>query len=385
MTTPSVLIRGGRVVVPHHNDPVDADVLLSNGAIAAIGPELEPPTTGGDPIHIDARGSVVAPGLVDLHGDAFERSLMPRGGVRVDTELALVDNDQQLLASGITTSFVSATDSWEPGLRSRDTLRQLVRALDQRPAPPKLELHVRHERCNTEDFDELLGWVSSGAIRFLSYNDHTPGGIAWITGISSGQIERSCTPLEDLEQLQGVAMASRQLGYRQEEQLAEVAATHQCRTASHDADDADDLERDLRLGVAVAEFPTSVDLAAQYRDHGVAVMFGAPNLVRGASHLGNLSVREAWKAGVGDILVSDYHYPSLLQSPFCLQAEGLVGLGAAWRAVSEAPARAAGLTDRGRIEVGACADVVVVAPPAGGRPARATTVIVDGVVARAGH
>ena len=168
--------------------------------------------------------------------------------------------------------------------------------------------------------------------------------------------------------------------------MAEVAAAAACVTASHDADSEDDLVRDVRLGVAMAEFPTTIELARRYREQGIAVLLGAPNLVRGTSHLGNLSVRDAWAAGAGDLLCSDYHYPSLLAAPFCLVGCGLASFGSAWDAVSAVPARVAGLTDRGELRAGALADLLVV-EPASSDPVRSPAVkraIVGGELAFVG-
>ncbi len=327
----------------------------------------------------DADGALVLPGIVDVHGDAFERSLMPRSGVFADVALALVDNDAQLLTSGITTSYLSATDSWEPGLRSRSTLRRLVEAMNRRIGGPDVRLHVRHERCNTNRLDELLDWIADGTVSMLSYNDHTPGGIAHIDAkVGHGQVRRSGVAEAELQSLLDAAVVQRAGGLEQERRLAAAARRVGCVTASHDSSSIDDLRRDVELGVSIAEFPMTVDLAREYRERGFAVLLGAPNLVRGSSHLGNLSALGAFEAGLDPILCSDYHYPSLLQAPFALADSGIVGFAEAWAAVSKGPARAAGLHDRGELGPGTRADIVVVRPPEDGRPARVTAAFVAG-------
>ena len=331
---------------------------------------------------LDADGCWVLPGLVDVHGDAFERCLMPRPGVAVDTDVALADNDRQLLAAGITTSFLSATDSWEPGLRSRTTLRALVEALDRRRGGPDVRLHVRHERCNTEGLDELIGWMEQGVVRLLSFNDHTPTGADGGSKLSASQVERAGVGRAELEQRMIRAVASRPTGLAQEARLADVARSLGCPLASHDAADTGDLVRDLRLGVGLAEFPLTVELALAYRRQGIAVVLGAPNLARGRSHLGNLSVADAIEADACDVLCSDYHYPSLLQAaiPPFPAASGQRDLARSWHRASAAAAAAAGLPDRGRIAAGCRADLVVVEPPDrhGQRPARVRAVVAGG-------
>ena len=120
--------------------------------------------------------------------------------------------------------------------------------------------------------------------------------------------------------------------------------------------------------------------AKRYIDAGIHVLAGAPNLVRGTSHLGGVSAREAISCGAADMLCSDYHYPSVLRAPFVLARLGICTFEQAWSFVSEAPAAVAGLVDRGRIEEGAAADVIVVEPPADGAGARVRAVVVGGEV-----
>lgn len=353
---------GGRVLLPGEDEPVPASVEVADGRISAIGPVDGTADRDGSVEVIDVTGRWVLPGIIDLHGDAFERCLMPRPGVSVDVDLALADNDLQLLSAGITTSYLSATDSWEPGLRSRQTLRTLVDALERRRGLPDVRLHVRHERCNTEAIEELVALVEAGRVAMLSYNDHTKDAA---DRISMTQIQRTGLDREALGDLQVEWAATRAAGAEHERRLAEAARAAGCPTASHDAGDEADLERDLALGVAIAEFPMSMDLAHRYRAEGIPVLLGAPNLVRGGSHLGNLSVAEALADGAGDLLCSDYHYPSLFHAPFRAATDGVLSIGRAWALVSANPATAAGLTDRGRIEIGLGADLLVVEPPDG--------------------
>lgn len=373
---PLLSIANGSVLRPD-GEIDNVDVHCDSGFIGAVG---DGESAG---VVIDATDALVLPGLVDIHGDGFERTLMPRPGVFVAAATAVGETRTQLLAAGITTAYVSVTDGWEPGLRSRQSLRDLVAALaapSVHPQFPRLEIHVRHERGNTDDLDELADWIRDGAIRMLSFNDHTPGGIAMVSGLSELQVKRSGVDRETLERTQQDAIARREIGREQEQVLADAARLAGVATASHDGSSDDDLRRDIALGIDIAEFPMSIDLARRYREAGIPILLGAPNLVRGGSHLGNLSVRDAWEAGVADLICSDYHYQSLLHAPFVLQSLGSPLLDA-WHAVSRGPAEAAGFMDRGRIEPGALADLVVVEPPEGSRPARVRAVVVDGRLA----
>jgi alpha-D-ribose 1-methylphosphonate 5-triphosphate diphosphatase len=368
-----VALVGGLVLRPDRDEPVPGTVVCAGGRIDTVGgPDLDP----GAATIVDVGDRWVLPGIIDVHGDAFERSLMPRPGVEVDVDVALSDNDAQLLASGITTSYLSATDSWEPGLRSRDTLRSLIGGLARRRGGPDVRLHVRHERCNTDDHDELMGLLAGGVIGMLSYNDHTRD-----KPVSALQAQRAGMGVDELNRLQAERIAARRRGVEQERELAALAGRIGCPTASHDPHRSEDVDRDLALGVSIAEFPTTMELAERYRAAGIPVVLGAPNLVRGGSHLTNLSVAEALGHGTGDLLCSDYHYPSLLQAPFVAARRGILPFGRAWALVSAGPADAAGLDDRGRLKAGLRADVVVV-DPGGQGPAVVEQVLLEGRMAR---
>ena len=162
----------------------------------------------------------------------------------------------------------------------------------------------------------------------------------------------------------------------QNQSLCWLAQTVSCPTASHDGSSFDDVQRDMRLPVDIAEFPMSIEIAQAYRNAGIRVMLGAPNLVRGGSHLGNLSVADALRLDEGDVLCSDYHYPSLLQAPFVIAETSTASLAAAWRCVSSAPAEVVGLGDRGVLEPGRRGDIVVVDDS--GTRARAVQLFVNG-------
>ena len=364
---------GGRILSPGRREPAPGIVVLAGDRIEGVaGPDADP----GPATVSDVDGRWILPGIIDVHGDAFERSVMPRAGVEIDLDVALADNANQLLAAGITTSYLSATDSWEPGLRSRETLRRLIDGLDRRRGGPDVLLHVRHERCNTAGHDELLALLARGRIAMLSFNDHTGHG-----PVGPVQAQRAGVDADTLTRIQSERTAQRQRGAEQERELAALARRVGCPTASHDPHRTEDVDRDLALGVAMAEFPMSIELAERYRAQDIPVLLGAPNLVRGGSHLGNLSVAEALTRGAGDLLCSDYHYPSLLQAPFLVARWGVAPFGDAWAMVSSTPAAVAGLDDRGRLAAGLRADLVVV-DPGGEGPAVVEQVVVGGRMAR---
>jgi alpha-D-ribose 1-methylphosphonate 5-triphosphate diphosphatase len=322
-----------------------------------------------DPDHslaqrIDGKGCYILPGIIDLHGDAFERDITPRAGTHFPLDLALAANDANLIANGITTFYYSITDGFEPGPRSRDTVRELLVALEN--LMPRFScqarVHIRHETVNTEKHDELLEWLRQGRIHLLSLNDHLPplDNDKKVQRYLAGLRRRvSMTESETSDFLQGL-QANRALGEIQLEELAAAARQQGVALASHDDETLDDVARSKSLRVSIAEFPMCAQTARASQLGGAAVLMGAPNLVRGGSHVGAICVKEAIEQGVVDVLCSDYHYPSLFHSPFMIAAMNSLSFSDAWKLVSENPARAAGLgSTKGKIALGYDADFLI--------------------------
>ena len=256
---------------------------------------------------IDGRGCRLLPGIIDLHGDAFEREWQPRAAVDCPLPVAIAAAEAQLLAHGITTYCWSITDSFEPGLRSRARARALLDGIEA--ARPGLcldhRIHIRHERAQVEHHDEMLAWLAAGRIDLLSLNDHLPAAGAsedrYVKSLSRRAELAPAALAEFLHSVRGRGEA----GWMQVQELAAAARAHGVPLASHDDADERDLARSLALGAAIAEFPATATLAGRCRDAGMAVLWGAPNLVRGASHVGAVSVREAIAAGDAP---ADHHH-----------------------------------------------------------------------------
>src|SRR5215471_8358917 len=159
-------ITGGRVLLRSDGEQ-DVDLTLEDGRIAGIG-------CRGRGVELDARGLLVLPGIVDIHGDAFERQLQPRPGVGFNADIALHDTESQLLANGITTAFHGVTLSWEPGLRSLTARRALLDALEARRWTCDMRVHLRWEAYNLEALDVALADIEAGRVHLLAFNDHTP-------------------------------------------------------------------------------------------------------------------------------------------------------------------------------------------------------------------
>lgn len=369
ITSRRVLLADGSVA--------DTSVTVEDGRIAAIGA-----ASRGE--ELDVGDAWLLPAIVDLHGDAFERQMMPRPGVHFPTDLALLDTDAQLVANGIGTAYHGVTYSWEPGLRGRESTVTLKAALEA--IKPRLacdtRFHLRHETYNLDAEDEIMGWLADGSVDLLAFNDHSELILDRI--LNKGKSTATYTARTGLSHDQFIDLLHRVGERRAEvpasvERLAAAAVAHGVALASHD-DHTPEMRRDYHImGCRIAEFPMNTETARTAVALGDPVICGAPNIVRGGSHLGAdgiLASREV-REGRCTVLVSDYYYPALAQAPFILARAGDAGFAKAWKLVSENPAKAAGLDDRGSIAVGRRADLVAVRDP-GDAPVRVVATLVAG-------
>lgn len=337
-----------------------ASLLLEGGRIAAL-------DGAAGARRFDARGLWVLPGIVDVHGDAFERQVQPRPGVAFDAGLAFRDTEAQLLASGITTAFHAITLSWEPGLRGPEAWREVLGALEAGRWACDMRAHLRWELHNLDALEMALEDVAGGRVGMVAFNDHTPAIMRKLeTPAGAAKYsERAMMTVEDFR-----ALAERAMGRLDEvpeaaRRLAAAARAAGLPMASHDDDTLETRARFRALGAAICEFPTAEAVGEAAAAVGEAVVMGCPNVVRGGSHLGWASAADLAERGICTVLCSDYYYPAMPAAGWKL-ARGALGLARAWALVSANPARAAGLDDRGRIAEGMRADLVVMDPASGG-------------------
>lgn len=354
----TMTIAGGRVLAERFEE---TSLSVEGGRIAGVGGD-----TGPAGLVLHAAGCLVLPGIVDCHGDAFERHVMPRPGVSFDIDLALRDADRALLASGITTAFHGVTWSWEPGLRGAENARRLVERIAA--LAPELgadtRFHMRHETFNLDAEDEIRAWLRDGRIGVLAFNDHTEGTLKsrHRPDKIGKMVERTGLSHEAFMALVDRVYARKGEVAGSIVRLAEAARAAGVPMFSHD-DMSPQMRREHReLGIAVAEFPIDEATARDAAEAGEPIVFGAPNVVRGGSHTGCPAAEAMVRAGLCTILASDYYYPALPLAPFLLAQRGAAAFPEAWKLVSENPAEALGLTDRGRIAPGLRADLVIVRP-----------------------
>jgi alpha-D-ribose 1-methylphosphonate 5-triphosphate diphosphatase len=347
------------------------DGVLADGALALAGDRVAATPADGARA-FDASGLLVLPGLVDIHGDAHERQMQPRPGVDLPIGLALRDSAAQLIACGITTAYLGVTLSWEPGLRSLPSWRALKAALPaaRAAAATDLRVHLRFEADNLDALEDALEGISDGSVHLLGFNDHTPAiarrlddatHMAKYAGRAGMKPDAFRALAETVVARRGEIPAARA-------RLAEAARRAGIPILSHDDATLDDRAHYRAHGATICEFPMAEEVAVAARAVGEHVVMGAPNVVRGGSHLGWASAAPLAERGIVTVLASDYVWPAMLEAAFAMVRRGVLDLPRAWALVSANPAEACGLADRGRLAPGLRGDVVVV-DPAGPAPA----------------
>jgi len=371
-----ILIEGGRALLG--GEFAETSLFIEGGNIQEIGAS---PVHGA--IELDARNLLVLPGIVDLHGDAFERQMMPRPNVDFPIDIALVDSDRQVIANGITTVFHAATWSWEPGLRCGDNAQKLLEAIET--LRPKLaadtRFHLRHETYNLDAEEQIGEWLARRRVNLFAFNDHTENTLTLLNKPNKrrSMVERTELSGEAFDELVHHVLSRADAVPASISRLARIARDAGVRMLSHD-DESPSMRRAFRAqGVAIAEFPVNEETAREAAAAGDAIVFGAPNVVRGGSHTGWTRASDMIEKGLCSVLASDYYYPAPLLAAFRLAADKVLPLGKAWDLISAAPAKAAGLADRGTLAKGQRADILlvdntlpmrprIVAVIAGGRP-----------------
>lgn len=353
--TSDLSIRNARVLLPDGSIAA-SDVAVEDGMIARLG---ACPARAA----VDAGGLLLLPGMIDLHGDAFERQLMPRPGVGFPIDLALLETDRQMAANGITTAFHGLTWSWEPGLRSGDAAHGFLGAVER--VRDRLgcdtHVHLRHEVYNIDAVDRIERWLAAGQVRLLAFNDHLP---FFRRKHAAGQLgpyaDRAHLPVEAFAELvERTAIRAAEVAPANA-RLADAARRHGVTLASHDDETPQMREHYHGLGCRLCEFPINRETAEAGHALGDAIVMGAPNVVRGGSHGCGMSAAGLAGDGLVDALTSDYYYPSMLHAAFRLAAADILPFADAWRLVSAGPARVGGFDDRGDIAPGRRADLLLV-------------------------
>ncbi|MEZ5724991.1 MAG: alpha-D-ribose 1-methylphosphonate 5-triphosphate diphosphatase [Paracoccaceae bacterium] len=334
-------------------------VVIRDGVIAEIGEGTAPRSAQ------DCDGAHIAPGLIELHTDNLERHIQPRPGVDWPHAAAIYAHDAELAGCGITTVFDamrvgSIPDRKDYAPYARQLATELLAQVDAGNLRISHHLHLRAEICCESLLEELASFGPGDRVGLVSLMDHTPGQRQFRDTSAFRTYLRSKVQLTD-DQIDAYFAQLREMSARN-------GAAHEAGTvafagrmgavlASHDDSTAGEVGRSAAHGIRLAEFPTTREAAEECRRHSIRTIMGAPNLIRGGSHSGNVSARELAEAGLLDIVSSDY-VPSALLSAAALLADIWGDWPRAMACVTATPAAAAGLADRGRLQPGLRADLI---------------------------
>ena len=353
-----IVLRNARIVLD--DEIVHGSIAISDGKITAIDSGI---TQSGE----DMEGDYLIPGLVELHTDHLEAHYSPRPGVRWNSIAAIQAHDAQVVSSGITTVFdCLRLGSDEDGGFEKGEMREIADSLEQAQREDRLRaehfIHLRCEVSAADVLDHFDDFRADPQVRLASLMDHAPGQRQFQTMDQYVLYYKEKRGLSDeafqhfVERRQS---ASAQYSQPHREAIAAACNERGVTIASHDDATIAHVDEAEGFGVRLAEFPTSMEAARASHDKGMSVLMGAPNIVRGKSHSGNISARSLADAGVLDVLSSDYVPFSLIHAPFVLaDSDGGMELHDAIKLVTATPARTVGLTDRGRIADGLRADIV---------------------------
>lgn len=353
----TIAVVGGRLVTP--DSVIDGGVRIEGGQIAEVG-EID---ADADTV-ITADGQLVLPGLIDLHGDDIEQHLQPRSGARMDTEMALASADRANVAAGITTKFHAISfELDEEADRSPELAATMSDAIvDATDLLVDHRLHARCEVTQSRCVEAVVDVLDNGDADLVSVMSHIPGKGQFrdIDAFQSYYANSSNHTAEEAQEMIEDRMSIPMETIRDRiNRILDHAHEREVVTASHDDENPREVERLAESGVDITEYPITLETAKRASEVGMTTAMGAPNLVRGESQWGNLATADGIDAGVVDTLVADYHPPSLLAGVFVDTGEPLPERV---KRASAAPADAVGFTDRGRIQPGKRADLIVVDP-----------------------
>ncbi len=357
--TKEVLFTNARIITP--GGVIQGTLYVKEGNIAEIDSSVS-----HLPSRIDFEGDYLLPGLIELHTDHLENHVVPRPGVRWPSMAAILSHDAAIVSAGITTVFdaLAIGDLVENSSRNRD-LQDMVDAVKTAQERGLLRAeHLMHLRCEVgyphtlKIFEEL---VESSLVRLVSLMDHTPGQRQFTNLKKMSHYYQGKYGLSDEEMKKLILTRQqnqREFASRHRKEIVQRCKERRLPTASHDDTTSDHVAEAASEGIILCEFPTTLEAAKAARVFGLSVLLGAPNLILGGSHSGNVSVRELGKKGLLDILSSDYIPSSLIHGAFLLHWELGFPLPEAIATITLHPARIADLKDRGSIEVGKRADLI---------------------------
>lgn len=370
MTT--TVINNVRVVTPGR--------LLESGSVAVAGGRIvevaDTALPSGDGLAIDGAGLLLTPGLIDTHSDGLEKEISPRRTSRFPLDFALRSFETRVRSAGVTTVCHGVAYQQRPDRgRSVEASREIVDVIDDRRhevgSGVDHRLLYRTEARDAEAVDPLLVDLDAGRTGgsdrvLVSFEDHTPGQgqfrnvEQYEAAVDPTELPPGVSVKEYVAQLMRDAETRLAVRESNRSKLAAYAKADGITLLAHDVESPDDVAAAAEMGAIVAEFPLTLEAAAAAREAGMSIVMGAPNALRGGSHSGNASAREMIAEGLCDVLASDYMPTTLLGAAISMVDQGVLSTVDAIRLVTTGPADMLGLSERGRIEVGAEADLILI-------------------------
>ncbi len=361
------ILRGGRIVTP---DGIleEYEIHIKDGIISEIRPE----TTEETEHTLNLASCYILPGLIDIHSDYIEHMAAPRPTAMLNIPLALRECERELISHGITTMYHSislhqSTDFPDNPIRQPEQIDKLVSLISSSRVGLHQIHHRFHARFEVDNFgmvEKIKCYIQNGDIHLISFMDHTPGQGQYrnmeifrktLKGYRAGITD------SDVESLVKERQTKEKLSLNTLKELADLALAHDVAIASHDDDTLTKLGLMKEMGVTISEFPITMEVAVEARRLGMHTVLGAPNILLGGSHSGNLSAEKAILEGAVDTLCSDYYPASMLHAVFQMHQRHNLPLSDLVNLVSLNPARAVGIGDMtGSITVGKQADLVIV-------------------------
>ncbi len=317
----------------------------------------------------DGEGDYLLPGLIELHTDNLEKCMAPRPGVKWPLEAAAMYHDKDLISSGITTVCDAiAIGDTKPGSNRITHFTPMIDIINQGQNQGKFtvdhRLHIRCELSFPDVYDITEKYAHHPLLSLISIMDHTPGQRQFVNieKYKKYYIRKHSIPAQDMDDFVTMRQEHQQKYAEQNRKsLVELTQRHQISLASHDDATVEHIQEALENGAKIAEFPTTQAAAQKAHSHGLQVLMGAPNLVLGGSHSGNVSAIELVQQNLVDIISSDYVPRSLLQAAFIIAHQGQKPLYEAIKPITANPAKAIQLEHQiGSLETGKQADFITV-------------------------
>jgi alpha-D-ribose 1-methylphosphonate 5-triphosphate diphosphatase len=350
---------GYRLVLPEGT--AYGTLIVRDGVIAEILVDDRPPADA-------AAAEFLLPGLVELHTDNLEKCVAPRPGTRWPLDAAALYHDRDLIGAGITTvcDAVAIGDVRSGSTRMTHSAQMISTIVDGARAGHFKVDHRLHLRCELSFFDLVPiveQYVDEPLVSLISVMDHTPGERQFVDleTFKRYQVGRHGAPPEGIDAFIATLRANKERwSAPNRAAIVALAKARGIALASHDDAVPEHVAQAVEEGAAIAEFPTTFEAAETARDAGLRILMGAPNVVLGRSHSGNIAALDLAARGLVDVFSSDYAPQSLLHAAFVMAERLELPLHATVKTVSQTPAEVLGLEDRGAIAVGRRADLLSV-------------------------